>query len=155
MATSPELIYCANGNSEFARIAIEAGYTYGAQLPGTVYHPPAFADQDWKKPNRAAYMVALAQHRPRMASVLDWERREQFVEVLQWAEEIAQWVDVVMIIPKVFAGSHPTMIFYHIKGVESIRWILLKSFHACIMLTHERLNASYGASALASPLFHN
>lgn len=104
MATNIELIYCANGNKEFARIAIEAGYTYGAQLPHTVYFPPAFADQDWKKPNREAYMAALAKHQPRMASVLDWERPEQLPEVLSWAEDAAQFVEVVMIIPKVFSG---------------------------------------------------
>lgn len=104
MATGIELIYCANGNARFAQIAIEAGFWYGAQLPGTVYFPIQFADQDWKRPNRTAYMTALAQHRPRMASVLDWERQEQLPEVLGWAEEIAQWVEVVLIIPKVFSG---------------------------------------------------
>lgn len=78
--------------------------TYGAQLPGTVYFRPEFADQDWKKPNRAAYMTALAQHRPRMATVLDWERDDQLPEVLEWAEEAAQYVEVVILIPKVFGG---------------------------------------------------
>jgi hypothetical protein len=101
---SIEIIYCANGNRRFAQIAIEAGMTYGAQLPGTVYHPPEFADQDWKRPNRAAYMAALAQHRPRMATVLDWERDDQLPEVLSWAEEAAQYVEVIILIPKVFGG---------------------------------------------------
>lgn len=104
MATIPELIYCANGNGRFAQIAIDAGFTYGAQLPGTVYHPPEFADQDWGHPNRAAYMQALAEHRPRIASVLDWEREEQLLEVLAWAEEAAAFVETVIIIPKVFGG---------------------------------------------------
>ena len=97
-----DLIYCADGNRRFAQIAIEHGYLYGAQLPNTVYFPPWFADQNWKKPNRTAYMTALAQHRPYMASVLDLEREEQLGEVLSWAEEAAQYVEVVMIIPKVF-----------------------------------------------------
>ncbi len=78
--------------------------TYGAQLPGTVYFRPEFADQDWKKPNRTAYMAALAQHRPRMATVLDWERDEQLPEVLEWAEEAAQYVEIVILIPKVQSG---------------------------------------------------
>lgn len=78
--------------------------TYGAQLPGTVYYPPQFVDQDWKKPNRAAYMAALAQHQPRMATVLDWERSEQLPEVIEWAEEAAQYVEVVIVIPKVLGG---------------------------------------------------
>lgn len=103
MAT-PALIFCAGGNKRYAEIAIEAGYKYGAQLPNTVYFPPYFADQDWKKPNRAAYMQELAKHKPFMASVLDWEKEDQLPEVLSWAEEAAQYVRVVMLIPKVQGG---------------------------------------------------
>ena len=99
-----EIIYCANGNKRFADIAIEHGFLYGAQLPGTVYRPIFFADQDWKKPNRNAYMSALATHHPHMASVLDWENESQLAEVLGWAEEAAMHVEVVMIIPKVLGG---------------------------------------------------
>lgn len=104
MAAIPELIYCANGNGRFAKIAIDAGFLYGAQMPGTVYYPPFFVDQNWKNPNRERYMAALAEHRPHMASVLDWERDEQLPEVLGWAEDAAQFVDSVMIIPKVHGG---------------------------------------------------
>lgn len=101
MATIPELIYCANGNRRFAEIAINAGFTYGAQLPGTVYFAPEFVDQDWKNPNRENYMACLAQHRPRMATVLDLEHYQQMSEVLSWAEEAAQYViEAVLIIPK-------------------------------------------------------
>lgn len=99
-----KLIYCANGNARLADIAIQAGYHYGAQLPGTIYRPIYFADQDWKRPDRAAYMAALAYHRPAMATVLDWERPEQLPEVLDWAEETAQWVDRVLLIPKVIGA---------------------------------------------------
>lgn len=102
MATVPELIYCANGNKRFAQIAIDAGFLYGAQLPGTIYHGIHFADQNWKRPDRARYMTALAEYRPHMASVLDLEHEAQLPEVLEWAEEAAQFVRVVMIIPKVF-----------------------------------------------------
>lgn len=96
-----EIIYCANGNPRFAQIAVDHGFLYGAQLPGSVYHPVFFADQDWKKPDRGKYMAALAKHKPTMASVLDLERFDQLPEVLSWAEEAAAFVDVVMIIPKV------------------------------------------------------
>jgi hypothetical protein len=99
-----DLIYCANGSPKFAKIAIDAGYSYGAQLPGHVPFPLAFADQNWKKPDRGAYITALTQHRPQMASVLDWERPEQLSEVLAWAEDAAQFVDTVMLIPKVPGG---------------------------------------------------
>lgn len=61
-----------------------------------------FADQDWKKPDREAYMRGLARYRPLMATVLDWEREEQLPEVLNWAEQAAQWVqESVVIVPKV------------------------------------------------------
>jgi len=99
MAT-PILIYCAGGNARFAEIAIQAGFQYGARLPDTVYHPLYFADQDWKKPDRARYMAELAKHRPTMATVLDLERAEQLPEVLDWAEEAAQYVARVVIVPK-------------------------------------------------------
>lgn len=94
------LIYCAGGNKRYYEIATAHGFRYGSQLPNTVYGPLWFADQNWKKPDRAAYMAALAQHRPSMASVLDLERKEQLSEVLSWAEEAAQHAERVMIIPK-------------------------------------------------------
>ena len=99
-----EIIYCANGNRRFAEIAINHGFLYGAQMPGTVYFPPMFCDQDWKKPDREKYMTCLAEHKPYMASVLDLERPAQLDEVLGWAEDAAQWVDVLMIIPKFFGA---------------------------------------------------
>lgn len=102
-----EIIYCAAGNRRFAEIAVAAGMRYGAQLPGTIYPdvaPLYFADQDWKRPDRARYIAALAQHRPYMATVLDWERDEQLPEVLGWAEEIAPLVERIVIIPKVIGG---------------------------------------------------
>jgi hypothetical protein len=99
------LIYCADGNPAFAAASVAAGWRYGARLPSTVYQPPWFADQDWKAPDRAAYMAALAAHRPAMATVLDWERDDQFGEVLGWAEEAARHVrEAVVIIPKVVGG---------------------------------------------------
>lgn len=102
----PTLIYCAAGSKRFSAIAVAVGMKYGARLPGTVSHSPLyFADQDWKKPDRAKYMDALAQHNPVIASVLDWEREDQLSEVLSWAEEAAQHVrQSVIIIPKVKGG---------------------------------------------------
>lgn len=101
---APTLIYCAGGNRRLYEIATAAGFLYGSQLPETIYGPLYFADQDWRKPNRAAYMTALARHRPHMATVLDWEQEEQLPEMLDWAEEAAQYVERVLIIPKVIGG---------------------------------------------------
>lgn len=98
-----ELVYCADGNRRFAEIAIEAGFRYGARLPARgLPFAPWFADQDWKKPDRRRYMAELAKHRPHMATVLDLEREEQLDEVIDWAEEAAQYITVVLIIPKAY-----------------------------------------------------
>lgn len=101
---APTLIYCGGGNRRFYEIATQAGFMYGAQLPDTVYGPLYFADQDWKKPNREMYMRELAKYKPHIASVLDWERMGQLSEVLEWAEEAAQFTETVMLIPKVQCG---------------------------------------------------
>lgn len=97
-----ELIYCASKNKQYAALAIARDFTYGARLPDSVYFSPAFVDQEWKNPNREAYMAALRQYRPRLATVLDWEREEQLHDVLAWADEAARYVtEAVIIIPKV------------------------------------------------------
>lgn len=102
---SPTLIYCADGNRRFAEIAIEVGFRYGVRLPAKgCYFPVYFADQDWKNPNRERYIAELAQHRPTMATVLDWETEEQLPEVLAWAEDAAKYVERVLIIPKVIGA---------------------------------------------------
>lgn len=98
---TPTLIYCADGNPTFARIALEEGWAYGARLPSTVYAPLKFADQDWKRPCLEKYAAAIANHRPETATVLDWEHPEQWGEVQRWAEVIAPHVERLVVIPKV------------------------------------------------------
>lgn len=50
-------------------------------------------------------MEALKKHRPEMATVVDWETDGQLPEVIQWAEEAAQYVgEFVCLIPKVVGG---------------------------------------------------
>jgi hypothetical protein len=104
LATHIDLIYCGGGNRRFYEIATDHGFLYGAQLPDTIYGELHFADQNWKNPRLDQYVTAVAKYRPKMASVLDWERREQLSEVLNWAEEIAPYVETIMIIPKVING---------------------------------------------------
>ena len=100
-----DLVYCACGNARFAEIAIEAGFTYGAQALRTFYYPIEFADLDPNNiPPKAAYLSALAEHKPRMATVMDWERWDQLPEVLAWAEEAAAYIETVIVIPKVIGG---------------------------------------------------
>lgn len=104
MNTNIELYFCAANNHRLAQIAIDAGIRYGAQLPGRVHFPIEFADQNWQRPRRAEYIAALHEHKPRLCTVLDWEREDQLGEVLGWAEDAAAVVDTVIIIPKVWNG---------------------------------------------------
>lgn len=97
----PILIYCADGNPRFAKIAIDNGFEYGVQVPRKNYFPIYFADQNWKRPNREKYMAGIARLKPEMCTVLDLEKEEQYDEVLDWATEAAQYVNKVIIIPKV------------------------------------------------------
>lgn len=46
-------------------------------------------------------MRALAEHRPEMATVLDWEDESQEGEVMGWAEDAARYCRRVVVIPKV------------------------------------------------------
>lgn len=98
----PEIIYCADGNKRFAKIAIDCGFTYGAQLPNKVYFKPDFTDQDWQKPDLKKYAKAVKVYRPRLATVLDWERWSQLGIVMYWVFKIAPYVrEAIIIIPKV------------------------------------------------------
>jgi hypothetical protein len=101
VGTACDLVYCADGNPEFAGIAVSLGWRYGARLPATVYQPVWFADQDWKRPDLGKYAAAVAAHKPEVATVLDWEHPEQLPEVLAWAEAVAPHVARVVVIPKV------------------------------------------------------
>lgn len=97
-----EIIYCADGNKRFALTAIEENFTYGARLPGTVYFRPQFVDQDWKNPSLDKYIKEIKKYKPRLATVLDWERWSQLGEVIQWGYAIAPYVqEAIIIIPKV------------------------------------------------------
>lgn len=100
-----EIIYCDTADRRSATLAVETGFLYGAQLPArNVYYAPHFADQNWKKPDREKYVAAVAQYRPQIATVLDWEQEEQLPDVLEWAEAIAPYVQRICLIPKVNGG---------------------------------------------------
>lgn len=96
-----DLIYCAAGNLRFMQIAVDAGWLPGGRLPGTMYHAPYFADQDYKNPNRARYVAEIAKHKPSVATVIDWQTGVDRAEVMGWAEDIAPYVETVIVIPKI------------------------------------------------------
>lgn len=116
----PTLIFCYGNNKLLADIAVAVGFKYGARLPAATFYSVYFADQNYDQYQKAknsgdiakcrrlrkSYMDSLAEHHPFMASVYDWMKKEELPEVLDWAEEAAQFVDVVMLIPKVQRGIH-------------------------------------------------
>lgn len=96
-----DVIYCgAGGNRKIEKVVSESGLKFGARLPGKHYIPIDFADQDWKNPDRAAYMEALSEDRPQVATVIDITKKDLFDEAISWAEEAAKFVKTVIIIPK-------------------------------------------------------
>lgn len=107
---APDLIYCAGKNKRCDEIAKSYGFGLGARLPDTtIYFPPYFIDQDWQRAKtepgyRDRYIAILAEYKPHIATVLDWETSEQLPEILDWAREAAQYVNVIVIIPKVIGG---------------------------------------------------
>jgi len=113
-----DLIYSSAGNERFTYLALKHGWRAGARLPSTVYAAPFFSDQNWRAPAKEVYMAQLEIHRPQLATVLDWERYDQMEDVFEWAEEAAQYVETVIIIPKVFHTV--PMIPSHIGG-KSVR----------------------------------
>ena len=103
-----ELICCRGGCRAIAPLVLAAGWRYGARLPSPVYAPLYFADQDWKKPQGARYLSELARHRPSVATVLDIDRPSQLPAVLSLAEEAAEYVQTVVLIPKI-SGIIPSL----------------------------------------------
>jgi len=127
---TPELIYTAGGNREYVPLALARGMSYGVQLPDTCYFPPVFADQNYFKPDRARYMKMLAEHRPRMATVLDLEYHRTFDEVMDWANEASQYVtESVILIPKVHGSI--AQFPREINGKEVVLGYSVKTSHGC------------------------
>lgn len=105
--TLPTLIYCASGNMRYMEIALKHGFKCGAQLPGTIYHDLYFSDlHPDNPPPMDKYMALLEKHKPYMATVMDWCEGREFSDVMQWADVASQFVQEVIIIPKII-GSIP------------------------------------------------
>lgn len=98
-----KLIYCGVGNEKLDSLAVNVGIHYGMQFPARSMprFPVYFADQNWKNPNREKYINWIAEYKPKIATVLDLERKNQFDEVISWADSVSRHVDKIVIIPKV------------------------------------------------------
>lgn len=139
MNALPTLIFCGGNNPHFARIAIDSGFKYGSRLPcDKPFFEIYFADQDWRNPERISYMKALEKYRPKIATVIDYERDEQFCEVVGWAEEASQFVENVVIIPKI---ADARKIPNQINGKEIILGYSVPTSHGH---TNTPINHFYG-----------
>lgn len=125
-----EIIYCAAGGPGFRAIADKylsngaqlPGTTYGPlRFADQAYDKPrtqakkasdhisdkverarVYADayRQSVEALRVAYMKALSEKRPYMATVLDLENEDQFESVMSWAEEASQYISEIILIPK-------------------------------------------------------
>lgn len=105
MGNEVELIVCTTLNARFAQSVLNNNLTLGSKAPEGISQELnsfiEFTDQDWKNPNKNRYINFVAKIKPRISTVLDLERPEQFNEVIEWAEEIAPHVqESIVIIPK-------------------------------------------------------
>lgn len=97
-----EIIYCASGNKRMMEIALDAGFLPGIQAPGTAYYRPYFIDLHPKTPpERNAYMKALERYKPCLATIKDWDKGRSKEEIFDWAAQAAEYVNTLIIIPKI------------------------------------------------------
>lgn len=135
MLQKPKLIYCAGGSKRYAEIAIQNGFLYGARLPVKLYHDNLyFCDQNWKKPEKEKYIAAIKLHKPTIATVLDIESEQTRAEAYEWAEEIAPFVEYIIIIPKIEIeipekiGEKPIIIGYSVPSKYGATTIPIERF---------------------------
>lgn len=105
----PLLIYCAGGGRQFNALAGKWGLLLGAQLPSTVYSPIYFADQNFKNPNLDKYVAEIEKHKPKMATILDWDSNSTLDTTMEWANAVSAVLPedgVLIIIPKL-SGTIP------------------------------------------------
>lgn len=95
------LIYCAGRGGRFAEIAVAAGFSYGCRSDYRPSHPVAFADLDWKRPNREQHLAFVREHRPRFAVAPDILALDDLPDVLAYGERLAAYAERVLIVPKV------------------------------------------------------
>ena len=76
---------------------------FGCRLPhkNIIKYPIYFADQDWKNPNLPKYKKNIERYKPEIATVLDYDENTTLDAVLFWTEEISEFVNKIIIIPKV------------------------------------------------------
>jgi hypothetical protein len=116
-----DLIYTIQGADATCCLAVRAGLKYGIQSPsssicpycsrGDEAHAVAFIDNDYFHYDHAAHLKMVSEHRPKYCTVMDvitdaQARRDgvdkaySLQQILEWADELSQYAEHVIVIPK-------------------------------------------------------
>lgn len=114
-----DMIFTIGSGRPMCCLAVRAGLKYGFQSTAKLIclyhqgmrgHEITFIDNDYFNYDHAAHAAAVAQYRPKYATVRDVMTREQCQEdgipyfplpqILDWADELAAKADDVIVIPK-------------------------------------------------------
>lgn len=115
-----DVIYTLQGADATCCLAVRAGLKYGIQsasytlcpycLRGDDNHRVVFIDNDYFRYDHARHLDAVSSLRPKYATVMDIMTREQCArdkitwrpleQILEWAAEIEQYAENVIVIPK-------------------------------------------------------
>lgn len=111
--TKPDMIYTFSQSDGSCCMAYDAGLYYGSRTVKSVVcerHPVTFMDNEWKDYDHNVHLEAVAKYRPRYSTVLDVLTKGQcdlmglpyvpLDQILKWAEELEQYADNVIVIPK-------------------------------------------------------
>lgn len=98
------LIYCADGSTKYAPIALEEGFLYGCRSDGKPSQSVvSFIDINWKtiNPQYLEYHLEVTkQHRPIFSVAPDIEDLRKLDKTLQYAELLSKYSKYVIIVPK-------------------------------------------------------
>jgi hypothetical protein len=107
-----DLIYTFAGGNGSCCIARAAGMQYGVRSTDAccMYCSPIFIDNHYQAYDHARHLAVVQQHCPKYATVRDVMTRAQcaeagiayysFEQILAWAEELTQYAEHVIVIPK-------------------------------------------------------
>lgn len=120
LTRKPDIIFTMSGNNSTCCVATQIGWKYGINsknikqaCPTSEHrhnHEIVFIDNDYFKYNHAKHLEAVKKYKPRYCTVRDVMTREQCdrdeieyyspKQILEWAEELLQYAQNVIIIPK-------------------------------------------------------
>jgi len=107
-----DVIYTFGGGGSTCCVAYHSGLMYGVRSTdrACTAHPVAFIDNEFKGYDHEVHKAVVARHQPKYATVMDIFTPEQsralgiehhgFERVMRWAEDLSNYTQNVIIIPK-------------------------------------------------------